>query len=112
MILEKILNEVKDSNGAFVEVATRSAIGFALGFEISGDKANRRFWYYNVSASRPANNAQTNEASKTPQTETVNITASPRLTDKKVRVFMEKTNDNATAFNSFFTTVYESNISA
>lgn len=109
---EKVLNELKDSNGGFIEDASRSPIGFALGFQILGDKANKRFWYYNVSASRPANNASTTETSKTPQTDTVNITASPRLTDKRVRYMLEKTSENTAVYNSFFNTVYESNISA
>ena len=108
---EKILNEIKDTNGAFVEDATKSTIGFALGFQIDGDAANRRYWYYNVRANRPANSSATIEASKTPQTETVDIIAAPRLSDKLVRVVMEKTTENATAYNGFFTNVYETSVS-
>lgn len=108
----KILNEIKDTNGALIEDATKSTTGFALGFQIDGDKTNRRFWYYNVTATRPSNNSQTIEASKTPQTETVDITVAPRSTDKLVRVAMEKTDDNTTAYNGFFSQVYEGNISA
>ena len=107
----KILNEIKDSNGALIEDATKGTTGFALGFQIDGDKANRRFWYYNVMANRPSNSSATIEASKTPQTETVDIIAAPRATDKLVRVVMEKTDDNATAYNAFFTNVYETSIS-
>jgi hypothetical protein len=32
---------------------------------------------------------------------------SPRKTDKAIRLFMEKTDENATAYNNFFTQVYE-----
>lgn len=108
---EKILNELKDSNGAYIEDATRATKGFALGFQIDGDTANKRYWYYNVTANRPSNNGSTIEASKTPQTETVNITASPRIGDKRVRCSLEKTTENASVYNNFFSTVYESNIS-
>lgn len=107
----KILNEIKDTNGALIEDATKGTVGFALGFQIDGDAANRRYWYYNVMANRPSNNSSTIEASKDPQTETVDITAAPRATDKLVRAVMEKTEDNATAYNAFFTTVYETSVS-
>ena len=33
--------------------------------------------------------------------------AMPRLTDKKVRVMLEKSQENESAYNSFFTSVYE-----
>ena len=85
--------------------------GTTLGFQIDGDTANKRYWYYNVTANRPSNNGATIEASKTPQTETVNITASPRIGDKRVRCSLEKTAENASVYNNFFSTVYESNIS-
>ena len=107
----KILNEIKDTNGALIEDATKGTTGFALGFQIDGDAANRRFWYYNVTATRPSNSSSTIEATKTPQTETVEITAAPRATDKLVRAVMEKTQENATAYNAFFSNVYETSIS-
>ena len=65
----KILNEIKDSNGALIEDATKGTNQFALGFQIDGDKTNRRFWYYNVTATRPSNNSSTIESTKTPQTD-------------------------------------------
>lgn len=107
----KILNEIKDTNGALIEDATKGSTGFALGFQIDGDKANRRFWYYNVMANRPSNSSSTIEASKTPQTETVDIIVAPRASDKLVRAVMEKTNDNTAAYNAFFSTVYETSVS-
>ena len=107
----KILNEIKDANGALIEDATKGTTGFALGFQIDGDKANRRFWYYNCMANRPANSSSTIESTKEPQTETVDITAAPRATDKLVRAVMEKTDDNTAAYNAFFSTVYETSIS-
>ena len=109
---EKILNEAVDSNGAHIEDADYGTNGFALGFQIDGDAANRRFWYYNVTATRPGNSSSTIETSKEPQTETVDITAAPRIGDHRVRAVMEKTASNTTAYNAFFSTVYESNVSA
>lgn len=106
-----ILNEVVDSNGAFIESADTLPKPFAFGFQINGDKQNRRFWYYNCNLTRPANNGATTEASITPQTDTLTISAMPRLSDNKVRAMIEKTTDNAAVYNSFFTSVYETEVS-
>ena len=106
-IRTKILGETVDSNGALVEKSDAKSKGFAFGFQIDGDEHNRRFWYYNCKASRPANNGQTKEASVTPQTDTLSMKAMPRLTDKLVRTFLEPTISNKTAYDSFFDAVYE-----
>jgi len=106
-----ILNETIDANGALIEKADAKTIGFALGFQIEGDKKNRRFWFYNCQTSRPAQNGATTEASITPQTDTLTITAMPRLTDKKVKAMMELSDTNTSAYNSFFTSVYEQEVS-
>lgn len=108
---KKILGELQDTNGALIEDATKGTTGFALGFQIDGDRANRRFWYYNVMANRPSNSSSTIESSKEPQTETVDITAAPRASDKLVRAVLEKTEENASVYNSFFSSVYETSIS-
>lgn len=110
-IRTQILGETTDSNGALVETADDVNTNFAFGFQIDGDKQNRRFWYYNCSLTRPANNGATNESTITPQTDTLTMKAMPRLTDKKVRVMLEKTEDNVSAYNSFFTSVYETEAS-
>lgn len=106
-----ILNEVVDSNGAYIEDASKLPNQFAFGFQINGDKKNRRFWYYNCSLTRPANNGATTEASITPQTDTLTINAMPRLSDKKVRAMLELTDDNTAVYNSFFNSVYETEVS-
>lgn len=103
----KILGESTDANGALTESTNDSIKDFALGFQIDGDKANRKFWFYNVSAKRPSTGSKTNENTKEPQTDTLDITATPRITDNMVRTFLEKTDDNTAAYNSFFTAVYE-----
>ena len=108
---EKVLKEIKDSNGAYVESADQTPIGFAFGFQIESDTTGRRFWYYNCTAARPGNEASTIETSKEPQTDTLNITVAPRIGDHYVRAFMDKTDDNTSAYNGFFNTVYESSIS-
>lgn len=108
----QILGETIDSNGAYIETKDDTISDFALGFQIDGDTANRRFWIYNVSAARPSTSSQTIENSKEPVTDTLNITATARLTDGAVKVFLEKTELNTTAYNNFFSAVYEKTPSA
>lgn len=107
-----ILGETVDSKGAYFENKDDTISDFALGFQIEGDSANRRFWFYQVTATRPSTSSQTIETSKTPVTDTLNITASARITDGAVKVFMEKTAGNTTEYNGFFSAVYEKTPSA
>lgn len=106
-IREKIFGEKKDKNGAFIESSEDVNTPFAFGFQIEGDKKGRRFWYYNCSMSRPGNSASTTEATKEPSTDTLTMKAMPRITDKRVRTFLTETEENKTAYDSFFTEVYE-----
>ncbi len=69
------LGETLDTNGVLVEDSDKQGGEFALGFEMQGDDANILVWMYNVVASRPDVSAATKEASVTPQTDTLNITA-------------------------------------
>lgn len=107
-----ILGQTYDNNGAFVENKDDTVADFALGFTIDGDAANKRHWLYCVSAQRPSESSQTLETTKTPVTETLNITASARITDGAVKVSMERTEANKTTYGNFFNTVYEKNVSA
>ena len=103
----KILGESTDANGAMFESTDDTIKDFALGFQIDGDKANRKFWFYNVSAQRPSTTGQTIETSKEPTTDTLNITASARISDNKVRAFLEESADNKAAYDGFFKSIYE-----
>lgn len=103
----KILGQVKDSNGAIIESGNDKLTPFALGFQIDGDETNTRFWYYNCMSARPTNASATTDTSRTPQTTTLNITAMRRPSDQKTRAKLTKSDTNTTAYNSFFTTVYE-----
>lgn len=105
-IRTNILGETTDNNGALIENANALPNGFAFGFQIEGDKKNRRFWYYNCTLTRPANNGATTESSITPQTDTLSIKAMPRITDKLVRAMIELSDTNTTAYNGFFSAVY------
>ena len=103
----QILGEQTDSNGALFENKDDEIKPFALGFQIDGDVTNRRFWYYNVDAERPSTSSQTIESTKEPVTETLNIKAAARPSDGLVRAFLEPTETNQEAYDSFFESVYE-----
>lgn len=103
----QILGMSQDSNGAIIENEKDTIKDFALGFQINGDTSNRKYWFYNVSAQRPSTSSKTTENSKEPSTDTLNITASPRLHDKSIKVDLEPNENNASVYNSFFETVYE-----
>ena len=100
------LGETSDGN-TMVENKDDAISDFALGFQIEGDSKGRRFWFYNVSANRPSTASQTIETSKEPVTDTLDITASARITDGNVKVFMEESATNTAEYNGFFTSVYE-----
>lgn len=102
-----ILGESVDRNGALIENKDNTISDFALGFQINGDQNDRKYWLYNVSAARPSTSSQTIESSKEPVTDTLDITATARITDGAVRVFMEKSATNETAYDEFFDAVYE-----
>ena len=56
---------------------------------------------------RPSTEASTTEDTRTPQTDTLSITATPREDNKNVKAVMTLSDTNTTAFNSFFSNVYE-----
>lgn len=102
-----ILGETTDTKGAMVENKDDTISDFALGFQIEGDSKGRRFWFYNVSANRPSTSSQTIESSKEPVTDTLDITASARITDGAIKVFMEESSTNTADYQGFFASVYE-----
>lgn len=110
--LTQILGQVKDKNGAIFESADDVNARFALMGEIDGDVRKRRFVYFDCTAARPSSEANTNEESKEPQTDTISITMSPRSTDKAIKAIIEPTEENKTIYDTFFTKVYEKDASA
>lgn len=103
----QILGEVADINGAMFENKDDTLSDFALGFQINGDQTNRKYWFYNVSAQRPSTSSQTIETSKEPVTDTLNITATARISDGEVKAFIEPNQSNQAAYDGFFSAVYE-----
>ena len=79
-----VLGEEEDTNKVLFENANNRPKEFAFGFTIDGDQGPVKFWFYNCTATRPSVEAQTNEDTITPQTDTLTISASSN-TDGTVR---------------------------
>lgn len=74
---EGALGEFKDSNNVLFEDANARIKPFALLFEVEGDQSDIKHVLYNCVATRPSLKSQTSEKTKTVQTESISITASP-----------------------------------
>lgn len=105
--LTTILGYTTDTNGALVENASVTPKEFALGFQIQGDDKNRKVWLYRCTCARPSVNAETKTETIEPNTDTLDLTVMPRLSDNLVKVQMTESASNTTAFASFFESVYE-----
>jgi len=106
-LLAEMLGWEIDSNGALVEVTDGQPKAFALLGQVLGDERNRRFVYYNCTASRPADNAQTTTENAEPQTETLNITILPFDHEDKpiVKTTIERCEANEAVYNGWFNAV-------
>lgn len=100
-----ILGDVEDETShVLMEYASAEAKPFALLYEVNGDqKATRRVLYY-CTVSRPGENASTSGKTKTPQTDTMNLTSVP-MADGLTRA---RTQDNTTdaVYNDWYKAVW------
>lgn len=107
-IKARINGWIIDDNGALVEVSDGKPEKFALLGQVQGDKRNRRFVYYDCSASRTAKEEATKGESVEPTTEVMNVNVSPIVIDDRqvVKTDLEQSSTNTAAFNGFFDEVY------
>ena len=105
--LTQILGQEKDSDGVVYETADDVNARFALMFQAQGDTNNRRFCFYDCTATRPSRENNTKEDTVTPGTETLTITMNPRTTDRMVKCYIDYTTENESIYNSWFTAVHE-----
>lgn len=105
--LTDIMGRTKDKNGAIIENANDKQSRFALMFEADGDEKARRFVYWDCTASRASREHKTKEQTIEPGTDSMPITIAPRSTDDAVGAYLERTEENKTAYDAFFTNVYE-----
>lgn len=99
-----ILGETEDTNGLLVELADAPTVEFALLFQFETDENAIRHCMYRCTASRPAVASNTKEESIEPQTETITITAMPRINDHVVKA---KCLSTSAKYATWFTEVAE-----
>lgn len=102
-----ILGEVLDAKGFYVENADQKAAEFALLFQFEGDDKDTRHCLYRCIATRPATNGSTKEDSIDPQTETIQITAMPRINDHLVKSRCPYTSSTSSSYATWFSAVQE-----
>lgn len=102
---QDILGDTLDTKNVLIENAFAPTVYFALGFQVDGDDASTYFWFYNCTASRPSMEANTNEESKEPDTQTLDWSCAPDSTG----IVRAKTTATtaSTDINSWFTAVYQ-----
>ena len=100
----EILGEQLDSKGVLFECNDAEFAQFALLFEFDGDKNHIRHVLYRCSASRPANEGDTTEESKTVKTEKLKLKASA-LPDGLVKSKTCESTDETT-YNNWYKSVY------
>lgn len=98
-----VLGEVLDATGGYyTEKADATTAEFALLFQFEGDESATRHCLYRCTASRPDVSGQTKESSIEPQTESITITAMPRINDNVVKSRCPST---ASAYANWFSEV-------
>lgn len=95
---------LEQSSGVYYEYSNATQKEFALLFEFQGDESATRHCMYRCTASRPDVASATKAESIEPQTETLSITAMPRIADKLTKA---KCPAGASAYNNWFTAVTE-----
>jgi len=110
LVSEKILGDVVDGNGAFIEDADAPVKYFGMAFEFDGDASGRRHILYKCSMTRPSVESQTKEDKIEPVTDEVTLTASSvyisALGKYTPRARLDK-DKNATAYASWFEAAYQ-----
>ena len=102
-VLLTVFHQTKDATTGLVSESSDDITSYiALMFEVAGDTSKRRYVFYRCMMSRPNVNGATTEDTRTPQTESIDFTASARPDDGLVKAYAE---EGSTAFANFFTTV-------
>lgn len=107
-----ILGETLDEKGMYVEKANAKTEEFALMFQFEGDKSATRHVLYRCVATRPSVSGATSEDSITPQTETIQITAMPRIADDVVKARCPYSASTTSSYATWFDAVVEPTVEA
>lgn len=103
-----IFHYVTDTNGVVFEDAEEEPERFALLFEFAGDANRTRHVLYDCTCSRPSLGSATTTETKEPQTETLNLTASPLPLDSNgKRLVKARAVEGDTEYSGWFSAVYQ-----
>ena len=94
--------ESDSESGVTYEKTGTPTIEFALLFQFEGDESATRHVMYRCTASRPSVSGQTVESSITPQTETIDIVAMPRISDSYIKA---KCGTDSSSYTTWFVVV-------
>lgn len=108
--LKDILGETEDSNKVLKESAISSTTAFALLCEFTTDDGNKKFVFYNCTASRPELSSKTKGESKEVQTETLNLKIRPNA--EGVVKMSTKSDTTASVISGWYSSVYTENVSS
>ena len=104
---QNVLGETLDTKGFYVEKSSDSTKEFALMFQFEGDEHATKHLLYRCVASRPEVSGNTKEESIEPQTETITITAMPRINDEVVKARAPYTASTTSSYALWYTAVQE-----
>lgn len=103
-----IFGDVTGANGLTYELADVEPEHFALLFQFENDASSTRHVFYNCVATRPSVSSQTKEASITPVTETMNITANSIYNSAiTASIVKGKAAKATTAYGTWYTAVVQ-----
>ena len=102
-----VMGETLDAKGFYLEKSNQQGKEFALLFQFENDEKNTRHCLYRCVASRPATNGSTQEESIEPQTETITITAMPRISDNLIKSRCPYTSSTSSSYATWFSSVQE-----
>jgi len=102
-----VLGEVLDAKGFYVERADAPTVEFAFLFQFEGDENAVRHCFYRCVATRPDVAGQTTDTSIEPQTETITISAMPRIADNVVKSRAPYEEETTSSYQKWFESVQE-----
>lgn len=103
--LTKILSmKVDETDGILTETAEDKGVSFAMAFQFEGDKNAIRHIFYKCNATRPSIEGETIADKVEPKTDSLDFSAIPRISDKKIR---SKIEPGKPAYDTFFDKPYE-----
>lgn len=100
----EVLGEKADKNGVLFEDSNAIPKNIALMYEFSGDINATRHVNFNVSVARPAIESTTKGTSIEPNTDTIDVTASPASDTGYVKA---KAKVGDVGYDTFYTSVYK-----